>query len=162
MEDDRGKELAERIEKAERETWRKARRIERWIGSFWWSTIVLWATASGLGFVSPGLKEWPGWVVQPWMVSLVAAAAAGLEVVRRKSGWRGKSDAFYRASDRYHRLWHRFRYQMPKQPTPEQVCAIDRDYQAIRLELSEALSAVNKQVDEPEPKPKGPDNAPQA
>jgi hypothetical protein len=151
--DGRGDELAAQIKAAEDKHRRDARLIELRIDTCWWGTIVLGGLAVALGFVAPGLKEWPGWTVQPWMVSLVAGASTGLELIRRRRGWRGKSDAFYRAADRFHGLWHRFRYQMPNPPTPDQVADVDREYHNIRRQLGEALSAVNNEVDGPAPKP---------
>lgn len=94
IEDGRGRELAAQIEASEKEYRLRAEGLERKINICWWGAIACGAIAVVLGVAASGIKDWFEWVVQPWMVSLVTAAAGGLEYIRRQRSWRDKSDAY--------------------------------------------------------------------
>ncbi|MFM0742252.1 hypothetical protein PQQ51_33965 [Paraburkholderia xenovorans] len=105
-----------------------ARRFELGVFACWWGALILAATASGLGLVSavPAIKA--ALHLEPWMIGALSLGATGLEVVRRKTGWRAKSNAFYGFDQKCMQLLMRIRYEMPRELKAEHVSAISREF----------------------------------
>jgi hypothetical protein len=107
-----------------------ARRFELGVFVCWWGALILAAGASGLGLLSavPSIKA--ALHLEPWMIGALSTGATGREVVRRKTGWRAKSNAFYGFDQTCMQLLMRIRYEMPRELKADHIEAISREFRA--------------------------------
>jgi hypothetical protein len=102
---------------------------------------------AALGFVAtiPQAKS----LIDPWMVSAFTTAAGGLEWIRRKATRRAKANAWYARRDEVEALRQPLCFQMPGQPSDDQLALISREYVESKKRYGARMAIINAREDEP-------------
>jgi hypothetical protein len=126
-----------------------AKRFEWGVSLCWWGAILLGSTASMLGLLADAAPVKAVLHVEPWLIGLLSAGATGLEVLRRKTSWRAKSNANYGFDQKCMQLLMRIRFEMPNELSEEHIAAISREFREADGIRGERLKKINDLEDEP-------------
>ncbi|OUL86135.1 hypothetical protein [Paraburkholderia hospita] len=142
-------ELISEISSAKRTAWWNAKKFEFGVILCWWGAVALGALASALGVLAEAAPVKALLHVEPWMIGLMTAGATGLEVLRRKTSWRAKSNAYYGFDQKCMQLLMRIRFEMPKDLKAEHIAAISREFREADGTRGMRLKQINDGEDEP-------------
>jgi hypothetical protein len=98
--------------------------------------MIALGSASLLGLI-------PSAWVQPWMISLLAAVAAGCLILVREARYREKADWFYARRDVARALINRLKYEMPKAVSLDNVAAISQEWRRTQENLGLKMKSIN-------------------
>jgi hypothetical protein len=135
---DRKSDLLKELDSEHETAYRKAQSLEYRVDICWWGSLLFAGLASVTGFFAG---------VPAWLISLFASIATGLVVVRRKAGWREKSNAYYALRDKMAELISRLKYQTPDRPSDDLIARIAKERDDAKTICGRRLNQVNTLVD---------------
>jgi hypothetical protein len=136
-------DLLSEMEAKRKEAESGAKWREFWIRIYWYGSVFFGALATVSGFVANAAVVKAHIDIQPWMISLSAGIAGGLEVFRYKTTWREKSDTCYALRDTVAGLIARLRYEIPDPPTADQIALISREFRSAKEQYGKRMNLIN-------------------
>jgi hypothetical protein len=124
------------LEVERKEAHKSAQNLEIWINRWFWVQMIALGSASFLGLI-------PSASIKPWMISILAAVAAGCLILVREAKYREKADWFYARRDVARSLINRLKYEMPEAVSLENVAAISKEFRQTKENLGLRMKSIN-------------------